>query len=267
MTSGTFVYDPSKPILRVNETRLNRLMMNDPLRCASVSEYAVATGMSTDQVIELFGPALDDGIIGLEIWGDEIFVMTAPAGRPAPADHPQVAPNLWEVLRESAPVEYAFALWRLVRGLGTAGWRVEVSAPRILFGLGPLRSRPYLGVGVGNTVVPVLVLPSPEQLSASDGLLAEYERAGAAAVAIVINGGALDTMVTAVRRWVLSRIEPPAMQILLLEAPRFNPTLLSAADAAVRPRAMSRSMMQDLDWGASAAPGANYSPNGGYGER
>jgi hypothetical protein len=272
-TVSTFVFDPSRPILRVNETRLNRVLLNDPHRCATISEYAGATGIPVEQVMDLFGDALDAGYLAVEIWGDEMFLMTSPSGRPGPSNSPQVAPNLWEVLRENAPIEHAYALWRLVRGLQAAGWTVEISAPRILFGLGPLRSRPYIGVRVGSSVVPVLVLPSPTQLAASDGLLAEYERAGAAGLAVVCEAGALDEMVTAVRRWVLARAYQPSMSVLLLESPRFNPTLLSPDDAAVLPKAVSRVSVEQHGWDANLHSDSQRDqigdgPNdGGYGWR
>jgi hypothetical protein len=269
MSASTYVFDPTRPILRVNDTRVNNVLLNDPLRCASISEYAAATGHPPERVMELFGDALDEGQVGIEIWGDEMFLMTSPRGRFI-EDGPQIAPNLWEVLRENAEIEYAYALWRLVRGLERGGWQVETAAPRILFGLGPLRARPYLGVRIGNTIVPVLVLPSSEQIAAGDGLLAEYERAGAAAVALVCESGALDEVVTAVRRFVLGRSFRPSLSVLVLEAPRFHPTLLSPDDAAVTPRTVSRVTAEDL--GFERNPSAPYpgqpaggTEDGGYG--
>jgi hypothetical protein len=263
MSTSTFVFDPSRPVLRVNETRMNRLMSHDPLSCATISEYASRTGIPTDEIIELFEPAMAAGHISMEVWGDELFVHTAPRGRSAEIDSPQVAPNLWELLRQ-APVEHAYALWRLVRGLEEAGWAVESNPHRILFGLGPLRARPYLGVGVRNTVVPVVVLPTSDQLSDPRGTLSDYDEAGAAAVAVVIADGSLDAMATAVRQWMLSRQVPTSMQILLLEDPRYNPVLIGAADAAVRPRAMSRVMVNEPNWSlpGQQRPDGSIAPDG-----
>ena len=264
-TAPTYTFDPAREIFRVNETRVNRLLLHDPQRCATVTEYATATGLPAEAVLELFGDALDEGLVTLEMWGDEMFLLTCPNGRPQSAEQPQIAPNLWEMLRVSAPIEYAYALWRLLRGMQASGWTVETSASRILFGLGPLRARPYLGVKVASTVVPVLVLPSSSQLTAGDGLLAEYERAGAAAVAIVCESGALDEMVTAVRQWVLSRHVQPRMQVMVLESPRYNPTILSPDDAAVLPKTVTRSVVEELGWTPLEGTGLPDEPH--YGRR
>jgi hypothetical protein len=159
-----------------------------------------------------------------------------------------VPPNLWERLRDRASTDFAYALWKLVRSLERSGWKVETHLNRIVFGLGAMSELPYIGVTVANAVVPLLIFPAADALAAGTGLLAAYDRAGAHAVGIVCDEGALDEMVTAVRRWVLSRSFPPAMSMLILEAPRYNPTVLTPGDAAVTPVAVTRDSLSSIDW-------------------
>lgn len=259
MTSN-YIYDPARRVINTRDPRLNRVLLREPERCASVSEYAAASGIETTEVIELFGPYLDDETLALEIVGDEIFVLTAPNGRPMGPRCADVAPNLWERLRDNAPVELAYSLWKLVRGLERSGWRVENHPNRIMFGMAQVAERPYLGIDVGNTIVPLVIFPTADSVASPVGVLSEYNRAGAAAVGIVCDQGALDEMVTAARRWVLSHtVLRPTLSVLILEAPRFNPTLLSPGDAAVTPRAVTHQVLQSLEWAdRNDTPGSPY---------
>lgn len=214
--------------------------MRHPDRCATLTEYAHAAGMDTAEVVELLAPYLDDGTLALEFVGDEVFVHTAPQGRPAPRGHADVPANLWERLRIRSNLEMSFAVWRLVRSMERAGWGVETNPAKVLFGLGPVRRAPYFGVYVGPQVIATLPFPSADEVAGPGGLLAEYAHAGAAAVAVVCDEGGLDEMCTAVRRWVLSHRFLPTISTLVLESPRYNPVLLAPSDGAIEPVAVAR---------------------------
>jgi hypothetical protein len=233
-------WDSSRRTISLGDPRLNALVVRTPDRCASLTEYAQASGMDTAEVVELFGQYLDDGTLSLEFVGDEVFVHTAPSGRPAPHGHADVPANLWERLRMRSDVEMSFAVWRLVRSMERSGWAVETNIAKVLFGLGPVNRAPFFGVAVGPQVIPVLPFPSLDEIAGAGGLLAEYSHAGAPAVAVVCDQGGLDESCTAVRRWVLSHRYLPSMSVLVLEAPRYNPVLLAAADGAVQPVSTSR---------------------------
>jgi hypothetical protein len=236
-----------------SDARLTRVLHRDPLRCATVNEYAAATGIDAGEIVELLGPYLDDGTLTIEVHGDDVFIHTAPAGRPTPEQLAEVPANLWELLRSRFSVPHAHQLWRLTRAMETAGWRVEHQLGRIMFGLGRLPEPPLMGVDVGNTVVPLLLFPSVVALTAPDGLLNAYENAGAAAVGIVCAQGALDEMATTVRAWMLSRQTPPPLSVLVIESPRFNPTLLSPADGAVTPRSVAINVLDSEHWGPAGS--------------
>ena len=234
------LWDPTRRIISVADSRLNQLLLRRPERCATLSEYAQYVGIDLAEVLELFGPYLDDGTLALESFGDEVFLHTAPLGRPAPREHADVPPNLWERLRASSSLEMSFAVWRLIRSMERSGWAVETNAAKLLFGLAPLVRAPFFGIQVGAQVVPVLPFPSPVELAGPTSLLAEYSRAGASAVSVVCDAGALDEVCTHVRRWSLSHRYPPTMSVLVLEAPRYNPVLLAASDGSIEPVSVSR---------------------------
>jgi hypothetical protein len=234
------LWDPSRRTISVADPRLNQFLVRHPDRCATLTEYAQAAGMDTSDVVELIGGYLDDGTLALEFVGDEVFVHTAPQGRPAPTGHADVPANLWERLRLRSSLEMSFAVWRLIRSMERSGWTVETNPAKVLFGLGPLSRVPYFGVLVGPQVIAVLPFPTPDEVAGPGGLLAEYARAGAGAVAVVCDEGGLDEMCTAVRRWVLSHRFTPSISTLVLEAPRYNPVLLAPTDGAIEPVAITR---------------------------
>jgi hypothetical protein len=234
-------WDPSRRTISVADPRLNMLFVRTPDKCASLTEYAQSAGMATAEVIELLGPFLDDGTLALEFVGDEVFVHTAPNGRPAPNAHADVPPNLWERLRSRSTVEMSYAVWRLVRSMERSGWGVETNASKVLFGLGPLQHLPFFAVTVGPHLVPVLPFPSAHEIAVvAGGLLTEYAAAGAPAVALVCDESGLDEMVTATRRWVLAHRHMPSMSVLILEAPRYNPVLIAPSDGSVEPVSVAR---------------------------
>lgn len=231
-----------------SDYRLTTLLHRNPLRCASIGEYAQATGIDTADILDLLGDLLDDGSLAIEVHGDDVLLHTAPSGRPVPEHLAELPANLWETLRERFNIEHSHQLWKLIRALEAAGWRVEHQAARILFGLGDINPRPIIGVEVGNTVVPLLLFPTHTALVGHDGLLDSYERAGSAVVGIVCAQEALDATSTAVRSWMLGRQMPSSLSTLILESPRFNPTLLSPQDGAIIPRAVAIDTLHEDYW-------------------
>lgn len=226
----------------VPDVRLTRVFQHQPQRCASVSEYAQATGIDVLNLLELLGPALDAGTIALEPVGAETFIHTAPNGRPVPHGLPDPLPNLWETLRADRGPQAAYELWTLYRALQTAGWAVEARPTTIAATLGPIDKLPTLAVLMHGELVPVVIGPSTAALADPQGRLGELARAGAKAAAATLPSGALDDFVTAARAW-FNRADHRGMKIVLLEAPRYAPVIVSAADAAVAPRAV-----ESTDW-------------------
>lgn len=234
--------DPSRPVINVADARLQRLMLVDAQRCASVNEYATATGIPVAGVIELLGEHLDAGTLSLETAGGEVFVHTAPAGRRA--DGIQVAPNLWEMLRRTGNTEHAFRLWRLIRELDEAGWQSEADAKKIPeTSLGEVA---LVGIRLGVYVMPLVVMPSMEDLGHPAGVLSRFERRSVPLVGVVCARGESDAAVTAVRRWMLTRQSMTRLDILILEHPRYQPVLLRGEDASVSPVSVTRETVEQL---------------------
>lgn len=232
-------------VLTFDDLRLTRLMLQDPQRCATVNEYAGATGITVGRILELLTPALEKGELVIESVGGEIFVHTAPHGRPPAAGMAAVPANLWETLRQHRDSDTAFALWRLIRGLEHGGWSIEADPTRIPVAGGHTT---FLGLTFARgAVVPLLILPEPAELAGPASPLSRYEHEKIRLVGIALRNGELEANATAVRRWMLERPHANAdLHVLLLEAPRYQPVLLGGGDAAVTPRAVTRVLVEDL---------------------
>jgi hypothetical protein len=233
-------WDPTRPALVVDDFRLQAEITRFADKHASVSEYAQATGLDTDDVVRLLEPYLDTGAVGLEFYGGEVFVHTAPKGRPAPAGLASAAPNLWERLRRTNNLERAYAYWQLVRSLERAGWHVKTDSHDVLSGLGQVTEPATIGITVGPRIAPLLAYPATGRLSAPNGLLYEYDKAGATVIAVTCDEGRLEETSSAVRRWILSHHFAPRLSVLILEAPRYQPVLHSADDGSVKPISIAR---------------------------
>jgi hypothetical protein len=244
---------PNTPIVDVTHPVLQRALLRDEFKHATLTEYAHACGVDVDIVIEALSSALDAGSISLETAGGEVFLRTAPHGRPMPPGVPDLAPNLWEALRFSNSVETAWELWRVHRALERAGWEVLVRPGDIHQGLTGFVAKPAaLGVRIGTRSIPVIVHPGNEELADSSGPLGEYERAGAGAIAVLCAQSALDATATAVRKFTLGwRMISAPLTVIVLEAPRYQPVILQAADSAVKPVSVTHSSLASLVWGLS----------------
>jgi hypothetical protein len=221
------------------DIRLTRALTSQPGQHAALDEYARHTGIDVADVIDLLGPALDSGLLGLETVNGQIFILTGACGRPAPDGLPSLPPNLWEVLRTRADLHTAWKRWRLMRTMQRAGWAVEAAGHRIMEGLAPVGVVADLGVSMGGHIVPVLDEPDLTVLGADTGPLSEYERAGCRAVAVTCHAGGLDAAVTGARRWISAwqgTATRRTMQVAVLEAPGYEAVIVDPADTSIAPR-------------------------------
>lgn len=231
-----YTYDPTKPVFHVADAKLNRCFVRDAYQYASLNEYVHACGLPLNKVLALIGPYLDNGVLALEEARNELFIYTAPAGRPIPDELGDVAPNLWETFRSQVDIQTAHTFWQTTRSLERAGWKIEANPALVMQGINHLRQLPLIGFHTTDTTIPILAFPNPKDLGASDGLLSEYLRAGAAAVAVLVPPNQLEEMVTFTRKWFATHTaSQPRLQVVLCEAPRYAPLLLQASDIAVAP--------------------------------
>lgn len=226
------------PPLLIRDARLLHLFLRSPQKAASVEEYAHAAGMTVDEVLGHLAPLFAQGTLSLDAVDGVLFVNTSPSGRPTPPGKVDVAPNLWEVLSARAPAGRAVDLWRLVRGLESGGWRVEVDHATLQSTTRVPRELLHLGVYVKNNLFPVV--PYPDPLTLGSRVLTPATIHGATSLAITCPPRQLETAVTATRSWFLAAQKPPELTVLVLEAPSFPATLVRTTDNSVTPVTVQR---------------------------
>jgi hypothetical protein len=237
-------FEPGRPVAQLGHHMLHHLVLRENHRYASLNEYARASGAEIAQVTDAFSRLVGSGLVEFEFCNGEVFVRTAPMGRPVPRALPDIAPNLWEKLRASAPIDRAYDWWLVIRALESGGWEIETNAARVAAGASTDLGISPVGVWVGHRVVPLLATPAVGLVLSTTGVLEHYERLGLGAVALTCDSGALDDMVTAVRRWAGYRRVPPTLAVVVLEAPRFDPVLITPSDPAVPARVVERASLQ-----------------------
>lgn len=211
---------------------LNHVMVERPDGYATVDEYAAATGLTVEQVLEAMQPALTTATLRLDPVGDAMFVHTAPAGRrPATA----VPANLWEHLRLHGPEPVAYTRWRLIRQMEHAGWQVTANPEHTRESQSHSHDHPVvLGLYVHNRILPLLDSPDPDEFCTARCPLTRLDARGARAFALTCHNGELAHTVTSVRHWLLSRARRDTA-VFVLEAPRYGATLLRQTDSSVTP--------------------------------
>lgn len=241
-----YPFDPTR-ILVTGHPGLDRIMMDTPESVASVDEYATAAGLSPQQVLEIFAPFLEAGALAIEVVAQTMFVHTAPQGRPIPPDLPDVAPNMWERLRDHGGPDEAWMWWRVLRAAERAGWEIEVNPARIRFELAG-QEVPPAGLRIREQIAPLIPHPDPDRFAAPGGDLDRVEALASNIAAVTVPLGALERYVTLVRRWMLDRIatgRTPRAKILILEDPHFTPVLVTADDRAAEPVTVARGTLGD----------------------
>jgi hypothetical protein len=206
-----------------------------PARYATLTEYARATGRPALEVLGDLERHITAGHVAVESHDGELVLHTAPFGRPGVEPAPQAPPNLWEVLRISGSVAEAARLWSVLRSLEHAGWVLELNPARARFGQGRFGPWSPFGVKVGVRAAPVLIDVDLSEMAERSGPLSAFDHAGAATVAVLCAHGHLDDAVTAVRTWAAAQPLRPGLSVLVLEAPRYNPTLVRTDDTSVTP--------------------------------
>jgi hypothetical protein len=239
---------PDASFIHVSDARLNHILIRRSGRCASLSEYAEVCGMSVSEVASQLDAFLDAKDLALEFYGEEVFLHTAPRGRPAPVGTRSIEANLWEHLRGRGDIDRAFGLWQTLRALERAGWEVEYRSEALSGAGGTGQREPAeLGLIVHGRTIGIVLDPIKFIESVGDG----YEQAGESVVALICADGALASTTAMVRRWMRSRRYSPMLKVLLLEAPRYNPTLLSAEDSAITPVSVTRDELGEYFWSSS----------------
>ena len=224
------------PMIDVGDIRLQRLLVTGA-QLASLTEYARHAEMDVLDILAQIEPYLDANFLELESVQHELFLHTAPKGRPLPEGSPFLPANLWELLRQVGDQDYAAMLWRIVRGLESGGWTVRTHPT------GAVSPLTFLELHADGTWLPMIVLPRRGRLSAADGPLSRAEGRRVQKVVVVCGPGHLDDAVTEIRTWMT--LAKRKLTVLLLEQPRYTPCVLASTDTSVRPTSISRTVPKD----------------------
>ena len=114
-----------------SDYRLTKLILQDPTRCSTISEYSRATSMPAELLLEELYPYTNDSSISFEAIEGEIFLNTSPHMRACEHQHFYFAENLWEILRKNNNIEKSNKIFNIYRALEMNGWRVEFHAKNI----------------------------------------------------------------------------------------------------------------------------------------
>ncbi len=220
------VPQPSRPTITLADIRLQRLLFRG-IGLASLAEYAAAAEMAVSEVLTQLEPWLDGRTLELESVGGELFLHTAPQGRPHPQGAAVVPSNLWELLRQVGDPDYSASLWGIIRGLQRGGWQVRTHP------VGATRPATFLELLVDRRWTPMMVLPRRDRLGADDGPLARASERGVAKVVIVCAAGQLDETTAEIRSWMVRTSS--TFQVVLLEQPRYTPTVVDSRHGSVVP--------------------------------
>ena len=221
----------------VADMRLQRLLISGA-QLATLTEYARKAEMDVMEVITQIEPYLEDHSFELESVGAELFLHTAPQGRPQPASAASVPANLWEFLRYVGDPDYASQLWKIIRGLELGGWSVRTHP------IGSSTPLTFLEIHVNGLWFPTVVLPKKGRLAAHDGPLSRAESRKVTDVVVVCSEGHLDEAVTEIRSWMAD--EKRSLSVILLEQPRYTPAILTPNDTSVRPTSVSRTFPRTI---------------------
>lgn len=226
--------DPERPNIPIGDTRLRRCLLRDVGQYATVDEYAQASGLSVGDTAHELSHLVAVGAISFEMHRGHVFVLSAPEGRPSAHGQPDVAPNLWELLRRQCSIDSAYDTWRAFRTMSRRGWRVTPLALAQTSDLHLVQRRTPVAAEVLGDTVDLLVGHDVKNLVSRGGVLDEYCRAGVGCVVITCPAGHLDLFLTHCRKWLAHRFQTDEhFSVVIAEAPSYQPVLISSDDAAV----------------------------------
>lgn len=228
-----------------SDYRLTKLILQDPTRCSTISEYSKATSMPAELLLEELYPYTNDSSISFEAIEGEIFLNTSPHMRACEHQHFYFAENLWEILRQNNNIEKSNKIFNIFRALEMNGWRVEFRAKNIPIDF--MGNHTELALKVGKSILPLLLFPKPSSLDKKDSPLLNYGKTKLPVLAIIINEGALDLSLSYIRKWFVENSIYKNLDILLLEAPTHAPYILSGSDGSLQARSATLSYLENFN--------------------
>lgn len=214
-------------LIQVSDMRLQRLILNG-FDLASLSDYSKRSEIDVAEVISQLEPYLDGVTLDLETANGGVYLLTAPAGRHIIGSESLPPPNLWEELRRAGDPSFASLLLSVIREIEFGGWVVKPARDSFAF----------LSILYNNKLVPLLLTDDASRLTKAGSLLDTALSNGDTAVVVLSNPGGLDLLHSEVRRWFSLR-PGVDLEVVVLEKPRYTPTIFSPNDRSVSPESNS----------------------------
>lgn len=215
-----------RPIINLSDIRLQRLLFRGS-DLASLSDYAEKSDMGISEVIANLEPWLDGRTLDIEAVGAELFLHTAPLGRPQPKDVAVLPANLWETLRQVGDSDYAAMLYTIIRGLQYAGWRCRIHP------VDAKNPATFLELYISHTWIPLFLFPKKERISANEGIFDKLKSRNISKVSVVVNQKDVHGFIVESRKWLSENNYP--ITIAILENPSFQPIIIEAKDIGAKP--------------------------------
>jgi hypothetical protein len=216
-----------RPVITVNDIRLQRLLFRGA-DLASLSEYAEKSDMGISEVIANLEPFLDGRTLEIEAYGSDLFLHTAPSGRPQPHGIAIIPSNLWEILRQVGDTQYAAMLFSIIRGLQFAGWRCKTHS------LDANNPATFLELNVNNVWSPLFVYPKISRISVKNGILDKISERKILYVTLIVHQKEAQQYIAEVKRWFVNNNND--LTVVILQEPSYQPLVVTGNDTAVKPK-------------------------------
>jgi hypothetical protein len=216
-----------RPVITVNDIRLQRLLFRGA-DLASLSEYAEKSDMGISEVIANLEPFLDGRTLEIEAYGSDLFLHTAPSGRPQPQGIAIIPSNLWEILRQVGDTQYAAMLFSIIRGLQFAGWRCKTHS------LDANNPATFLELNVNNVWSPLFVYPKINRISVKNGILDKISERKILYVTLIVHQKEAQQYIAEVKRWFVNNNND--LTVVILQEPSYQPIVVTGNDTAVKPK-------------------------------
>lgn len=215
-----------RPVITLNDIRLQRLLFRGA-DLASLSEYAEKSDMGISEVIADLEPWLDGKTLEIEAYGSDLFLHTAPSGRPTPIGVAIIPANLWEILRQVGDTQYAAMLFSIIRGLQFAGWNCKTHA------LDANNPATFLELLVNNVWSPLFIYPKLNRVAIKKGILDKIAERKIQYVTLIVQHKETQQYIAEVKTWFTNNDKELA--VVILQEPSFQAVILNGKETGVKP--------------------------------
>jgi hypothetical protein len=222
------------PVIR--DVRLSKLLLREPLRASSCSEYAKITGISITSILSMLEIYIHNEDIILETTRDDVYLRINNCLGKCHHRHNYFPPNIWSLVRSNNSLEEAERYYKIFKTLKFMGWQVEGNNKKIPTDRN--HQRPLFGLTIHNLTIPLVIFPPYRELAQRDSILSRFLKINNNLVALLIPEDTLEKYIAHIRAWMKTN-NVTDFDILLLEAPTFNPIVISTADGSLEPRMVS----------------------------